>query len=91
LTVRKIAAASGLAKMVRKVCSRASPVRPTWIVAMTISQASRLSSSSATIRRAEMLGRRLPKKPRTMRTHSVRKNSSSAVAVATCSATMKAR
>ncbi len=64
---------------------------PTGMVAMTISQARRLSSSSATIRRAAMLGRRLRTNPEMIRTHSLRKNSSSAVAVATCRATMNAR
>ena len=54
--VRKMAAASGLANRVRKVCSRASPVMPTGMVAMTSSQASRSSASVVTMRRAAMAG-----------------------------------
>lgn len=88
--VRKMAAASGLANRVRKVCSNANPVIPTGMVAMTISQASRSSAFCVTIRRAAMLGRSVRKKPRIMRTQSARKKMSSAMAVVTCSATMNA-
>jgi len=85
LRVRKIAAASGLAKMVRNVCSSASSVRPTGIVATTISQASR--SSAVTTLRVFSVRKNAPM----IRTQSVRKNHNSANAVATCRATMKAR
>ena len=54
LTVRKSAAASGLANRTRKVCSRASPTTPTGMVAMTMSQASRWSG--VWIRRADDAG-----------------------------------
>ena len=85
---RKTLAATGLAKIVRKVCSSASPVMPTGIVARTISHASRSSESIALNRRSRRLGALLRRKPRTMRTQSGRKNHSSASAVAQCSATM---
>jgi hypothetical protein len=45
LTNRKALAATGLASAVRKTCSKARPVIPTGIVAITISQASRSSGS----------------------------------------------
>ncbi len=89
--VRKMAAANGLANRVRKVCSRASPVMPTGMVAMTSSQASRSSASVVTMRRAAMLGRRVRPNPRMIRTQSDRKKTIRASAVATCRATMMAR
>ncbi len=89
--MRKIAAATGLANRMRKVCSNSTPVRPTGMVAMISSQARRSSESVVTIRRALRLGRRVRRKPRMIRAQSCRKKISSATAVATCRATMNAR
>ena len=90
----RIAAASGLANKTRKVCSSATPTRPTGMVAKMIIQASR-SSLSATASRgrrccrvSRTLAGRLRKKPRMILTQSARKNHISARAVAQCSATM---
>jgi hypothetical protein len=91
LMVRKMAAASGLANRVRKVCSKASPVMPTGMVAMMSSQARRSSASVVTRRRAAMEGRMVRANPAMMRTQSERKKMIRATAVATCSATMTAR
>ena len=85
LLIRKTAAASGLAKTVRSVCSRRTPVRPAGMVATTNSQPRRSSEVSIRRRRAERT------RPRTMRTHSRRKNTTSANAVATWRPTRKAR
>ena len=52
---RKMLAATGLAKTVRKTCSSARPVMPTGIVARTISQARRSSESRTLNRRSRML------------------------------------
>ena len=84
LTIRKMAAA-GLGERVRNVCSSTSPVSPTGIVAMTISQASR-SVDVSTLR-----VRGVQPKALTIAIQSLRKNTSSAIAVATWSATMNAR
>ena len=81
----KMLAASGLAKTVRSVCSSTTPVRPAGMVATTSSQPSLSSEVSMRRRRVERT------RPRTMRTHSRRKNTSSASAVATWRPTRKAR
>jgi hypothetical protein len=91
LIVRKIAAASGLANRVRKVCSSSSPVMPTGIVPITSSQASRSSLSRATIRRSLSVGPRVRNQAEMMRTQSLRKKINNATAVPTCSATMNER
>ena len=94
LTNSRTAAAPGLANKIRKVCSSATPVRPTGIVAKMIIQASRSSLSATTSRgrRRSRLSRtlagRLRKKPRMILTQLARKNHMSASAVAQCSATM---
>ena len=49
---RKTAAANGLANRVRNECSRAMPVRPTGMVAMTSIQARRSSVSATSHRRS---------------------------------------
>ena len=85
---RKTLAATGLAKIVRKVCSSASPVMPTGTVATMISQARRSSESIALKRRSRSIRALLRRKPRTMRIQSRRKNHSRASAVAQCRATM---
>jgi hypothetical protein len=90
----KTAAAAGLANKTRKVCSSATPVRPTGIVAKMIIQASRwsLSATASRGRRCCRLSRalagRLRKKPRMILIQSARKNHISARAVAQCNATM---
>jgi hypothetical protein len=65
--VRKIAAASGLANKVRRVCSSARPVIPAGMVATMSSQAIR--SSGVVSRRV----RRVWKKPPMIRIQSARK------------------
>ncbi len=84
-TVKKMAAASGLANSVRNVCSSASPMMPAGIVAMMMSQAIRSWTVSTLRWRIEL------KKPPMIRTQSRQKNSSNASAVATCSPTINAR
>ena len=88
---RNALAATGLARAVLNTCSRATPVMPTGIVAITISHARRSSWPLAVKRRSETLLPTLRKNPVTMRIQSARKNHSSASAVATCSATRNAR
>ena len=85
---RNTAAATGLAKMVRKVCSRAIPVSPTGMVAITIIQARRSSRPSTVTPRWRRLRVTLRTKPRMMRTQSARKYQRRASAVAQCRATM---
>jgi len=85
---RNTAAAVGLAKMVRKVCSRVMPVSPTGMVASTIIQARRSSGPWMLNRRSRSPRSILRKKPRMILTQSARKNHSSASAVAQCRATM---
>jgi hypothetical protein len=91
LTIRKMLAAIGFAKIVRKVCSNASPVRPTGIVAIRISHANRSSDPRALNLRSRKLRRALRVNPPMMRIQSARKNHSSANAVLKCRATMNAR
>ena len=67
---RNTLAATGLAKIVRNVCSSASPVMPTGIVARMISHASRSSASSAEAALAHDAGLRCAGSPRMMRTQS---------------------
>ncbi len=74
MTVRKMEAASGLANWVRNLCSRARPTMPAGIVAMPSSHARR-SSGVSILRRT-----RLRKKPRMMRTQSLRKKMNRATA-----------
>ena len=85
---RNTAAAAGLAKMVRKVCSRTTPVSPTGMVASTIIQASRSSGPWMLSCRPRRPRSRLASSPRMIRTQSARKNHSRASAVAQCRATM---
>ena len=82
---RNVAASSGLANtFVNSFCT-SSPTMPTGIVPRMIIQASRWSGV-ATRRSAREV-----KNPRTIRSQSRQKNAIIAIAVATCSPTMKAR
>jgi len=95
LTNRNVAVSAGLLKTVRKVCSSATPARPTGIVASTIIQASVWSVPCGMNRWVPGAGAMTcpseAKKARMIRIQSRQKKMIIAVAVATCRPTMYAR